>query len=461
MPQALGNVFLIKQKTAVKKFIKSLYLNPRFFLYIILNVLVLILGNFWELFFVVGKMAIVIFVALILIDTLLLYNTSKKSLTAHRDTPTRLSNGDDNHIKLSVSNNLVVPVFIKIIDEIPFRFQVRDFEINDSLRKNEEKHFQYTLRPVERGSYSFGKLNIYAKTKLGLISRRFTFSENAEVPVYPSFITMRKYELLAISNRLTEAGIKKIRRISNNREFEQIREYVKGDDYKILNWKATARRRKLMVNQYQDEKSQQVYSIIDMGRTMKMPFEKMSLLDYAINASLVISKIAILKKDKAGLLTFSKDIHNVVPASRKNTQMETILQTLYKQETNYLEANYQALYASVRRNITKRSLLLLYTNFEGLSSLNRQLEFFKLLAKNHLLVVIFFENTEVKKLVADNAKSVEDIYVKTIAEKFSYEKRQIVKELHKYGIHSILTEPKNLTVNTINKYLQLKSAGLI
>src|SRR5690606_40532545 len=123
----------------------------------------------------------------------------------------------------------------------------------------------------------------------------FRVSQNKTVPVYPSFRQMRKYELPAISNRLTEFGIKKIRRIGQNREFEQIKEYVVGDDYRTINWKATARRGTLMVNTYQDERAQQVYAVIDKGRTMKMPFEGMTLLDYDINASLVISNIAIRK----------------------------------------------------------------------------------------------------------------------------------------------------------------------
>src|SRR5690606_37930882 len=123
----------------------------------------------------------------------------------------------------------------------------------------------YTLRPVKRGAYHFGAVNIYAGTNVQFIRRRFRFSQNKTVPVYPSFIQMRKYELLAISNRLTEFGIKKIRRIGQNREFEQIKEYVVGDDYRTINWKATARRGTLMVNTYQDERAQQVYAVIDKG----------------------------------------------------------------------------------------------------------------------------------------------------------------------------------------------------
>ena len=139
---------------------------------------------------------------------------------------------------------------------------------------------------------------------------------------------MRKYELMAISNRLVELGIKKIRKIGHNLEMESIKEYVVGDDYRTINWKATARKGELMVNNYQDEKSQQVYSLVDKSRVMQMPFEGMSLLDYAINASLVISNIAVKKEDKAGLITFQHKIGTLLPASSRNNQVQLIMQAL-------------------------------------------------------------------------------------------------------------------------------------
>lgn len=403
----------------------------------------------------------VIFTVLVFIDFLLIYNTSRKIIEAIRFCPDKLSNGDKNSIRISLKCNYSIPIYIKIIDEIPHQFQVRDFEIKDKLLPSEEKHFEYFLRPTQRGEYSFGNLNIYTSSILKLISRRFRFDYNKKVAVYPSYIQMRKYELMAISNRLVDAGIKKVRRISNNKEFEEIREYIRGDDFRTINWKATARKNSFMVNQYQDEKSQQVISLIDMGRTMKMPFEGLSLLDYAINTSLVISNIAVLKHDRAGLISFSKNINSIVPPSRKNNQMMNIMEVLYNQETNYLEANYELLYTTIKHKINQRSLLLLYTNFETLNALKRHIKFFRQLAKSHLLVVIFFKNTEIYKLLNTSPTSTEEIYTKTIAEKFIYEKKLIVKELRKFGIHSILTEPENLSVNTINKYLEFKAMGLI
>ncbi|MEO6638777.1 MAG: DUF58 domain-containing protein, partial [Ginsengibacter sp.] len=138
-------------------------------------------------------------------------------------------------------------------------------------------------------------------------------------------------------------------------------------------------------------------------------------------------------------------------------QKERILELLYNQKTDFLESDFEMLYMQVRNKIRHRSLLILFTNFESLSGLERQLDYLRSLAKYHLLLVVFFENTELTKLTATKATSLEEVYIKTIAEKFSFEKRLIAKELSKYGILSVLSSPQNLTVNSINKYLELKA----
>ncbi len=442
------------------KFFKSLYIR-HFFFYIWIGVIFLfVISFFFPFILAFAKALFWVLWAIIFIDFLLLYNAPAKAIIAKRETPEKLSNGDENKITIFFKNNYRIKINIKIIDEIPFQFQVRDFEINSEIASEQEKNFSYQLKPTQRGEYSFGNLNIYVSSIFGLISRKYVFDRNLLVPVYPSFIQMRKYELMAISNRLTEVGIKKIRKIANNNEFEQIKDYIKGDDYRTINWKATARKQQLMVNQYQDEKSQQVYSLIDMSRNMKMPFESMTLLDYAINASLVISNIAMLKHDKAGLITYSNSIHSYLPADRSKKQLLNIMELLYKQTTDYKEPDFEMVFGTIYRKITHRSLLLLYTNFEGISSMRRQLKYLSKLAKNHLVLVIFFENTEVNKIFEAKVQTLQEVYIKTIAEKFNFEKRLIIKELAQNGVHSILTKPNQLTVNLINKYLEFKARSL-
>ena len=206
-----------------------------------------------------------------------------------------------------------------------------------------------------------------------------------------------------------------------------------------------------------EERSQQVYCIIDKGRLMKMPFDGMSLLDYAINSCLILSNVCLKKQDRVGLITFSNEMGSILPADWKPIQIENILQSLYRQETDFLESDFEMLYQQIRNKIKHRSLLVLYTNFESMSGLNRQTEYLRSLARHHLLLVVFFENTELNQLSNSQPKNIEDVYIKTIAEKFAFEKRLIAKELSKYGILTVLSSPKNLTINSINKYLELKT----
>lgn len=383
------------------------------------------------------------------------------ALNAQRMLPEKLSNGDENPVRLSFENNYSFSIHLAVIDEIPEQFQKRDFLKQISLKAKQNSTHQYTLKPVERGEYVFGKLNCYASTRLGLARRRYQFQDQQMVKVYPSIIQMRKHDFLAIDNRMSRVGLKKIRRIGHTMEFEQIKEYVRGDDVRTINWKTTAKHGQLMVNQYQDEKSQPIYAVINTGRVMKMPFEELKLLDYAINSTLAFSNIALKKKDKVGLLTYANHIDNFLPASDKKTHLPRILESLYNIDTDFLDTDLGLLYVHLKRKVTQRSLVMLYTNFEHKASLERQLPYLKMIAKKHLLVVIFFENTELKDLVERPVDKLGDIYDQTIAAQFKNDKMRMLRRLRQYGIQAVLTTPRNLTVNTINKYLELKSRGLL
>lgn len=442
------------------RLVREYYITSKFLLIAIIIVLLFFFGYFLPILFFIAKIFLIAFVTIILLESAILFS-NKKGVFAERVLAERLSNGDENEIKIILTNNYAIKIVVKIIDELPFVFQIRDFEINAEIEKTTTKIFNYNVRPVKRGEYQFGALNIYVSVLLNIVARRFRFEQNKTAAVYPSYIQMKKYQLMAVSDRLVEVGVKKIRRIGRSLEFEQIKEYVNGDDYRTINWKATARKKQLMVNHYVDEKSQQVYSIIDMGRTMKMPFDKMSLVDYAINASLVISNIALLKQDKVGIVAFNNKVTSVLPAERNSLQMKKIVELLYSQQTDFLESDYEKLSAVVKSKIKQRSLLLFYTNFESANSLKRQLKYFKSLASSHLLIIIFFKNTGLDKILNSKPNSLEEIYHKTIAEKFSFEKKVIQKELSMMGIQSILTSPQDLSVNTINKYLELKARGMI
>jgi uncharacterized protein (DUF58 family) len=443
----------------------SLYVKPLFFTArwnaaLTFCVVLFVLRFFLPWLGMLPYFALLALVVLLITDFAFLFS-NKRGFFAARSHAERLSNGDENPVRIDLENRYNFAVHVEVIDEIPAQFQRRDVSFKALLKPSQNTTIHYNLRPVKRGTYDFGSINVFVATFIGFVRKRYRFEQNAEVPVYPSYIQMRKYQLMAISNSLTETGVKKVRRLGHSMEFEQVKEYVQGDDYRTLNWKATARKGQLMVNNYTDEKSQQVYCVIDKGRVMKMPFGGMSLLDYAINASLVLANVALLKQDKAGLVTFSEKIGAFLTASNRPVQMQSILEVLYNQKTRYLESDFEQLYTALRRKVNQRSLVVLFTNFETVTSMRRQLPYLRKIASHHLLLVVFFENTELKIVATAPAKNVEDVYTKTVAEKFAYEKRLIAKELQQFGILSILTSPEDLTINTINKYLALKARQAI
>ena len=441
-------------------FFKKLYINNLFFYLLMGNIVLFVVAFLFPILFNAITYVFLILIVFLFLDVLILFLT-QNGIDAKRITPEKFSNGDENLINISIKNYFTFPINVKIIDEIPYQFQVRNFEIKRKIKASSQDELNYDLRPTERGEYFFGNLNIYVLSPLRIISRRFTFDNGNMVPTYPSYIQLRKYDLIAFSNNLFQYGIKKIRRIGHSMEFEQIKEYVNGDDIRTLNWKATAKKNAFMINQFQDEKSQSVYMVIDKGRVMKMPFNGLSLMDYAINATLVLSNVILKKQDKAGMFAFSKKVENRVFAEKRASQMQKILETLYNIKTDFFESDYSRLYVDVKKNINQRSLIMLYTNFETMDGLQRQLPYLKGIAKSHLLVIVFFSNTELNELINKKTETIQDIYDKVIAEKFMFEKRLIVNELKKYGIYSVLTQPENLTLDTINKYLEIKARGIL
>lgn len=440
--------------------LRSIFITQRALLIGWALVLLLVLGWIWSPLFIFAQLALFAFVLVLITELVLLFG-KRSGIRASRHTLERWSNGDENPVSILLHSDHQIPVNVRILDELPIQFQERNLMLQGRIAPVSSRSFDYRVRPLQRGVYSYGAMNVFVSLRSGLLERRYQLEAAREVPVYPSYLQLRKYELMAISDRLTLAGIKRIRRVAHQSEFERIKDYVPGDDRRSVNWKATARRGKLMVNQYQDERAQQVFAVVDTGRVMKMPFNGLSLLDHAINAALVIGSIAMRKEDRFGLITFSNKVHDILPASRQRNHMQAVLQALYAQNTDHKETDMEALFAHVRRDVRQRSLLLLFTNFESLSAMRRQLPYMQRLSRQHLVVPIFFRNTELDADLAEEPTDTEQLYIRTIVERMVHEKRLIALELERHGMPTILCRPEDLTVNVIDKYLEIKARGML
>ncbi|MBU3012367.1 DUF58 domain-containing protein [Polaribacter vadi] len=443
----------------MKNLFNTLFLNNRFYYALGSIATLFVVGFFAPIFFEIAKVLFFILIVLTFIDILILYQT-KNGIEVHRNLPERLSNGDENKVSLIIKNNYPFVAHLSLIEELPYQFQKRDFIFEQIIQKKTDQTIHYKLTPKERGVYLFGHINVFANSGLQLATKKYVLADEKELKCYPSFLRLKEFDIKNFNSSTTSYGSKKVRRIGHSLEFEQIKEYVSGDDIRTLNWKATAKRNQLMVNQFVEERSQSVYAIIDKGRAMQMTFDGLSLLDYAVNATLAISNVILRKQDKAGMLSFATKLEDWVVAERRNSQMSLISEALHNIKTNFEEPDFSTLYSVVKRKITHRSLLILFTNFETIDGLNRQLPYLRALAKNHLVLVVFFKNTELDALIDSESDDIQGVYDSIIAEKFMYEKKRIVNELKKYGIQSVLTKPQDLTGASINKYLELKSRGL-
>lgn len=435
------------------------FVTNRFYRILVGLIVAFFIGHYVDLIYLLAKLvAGGVFVAL-LMDAYLLW--MRGTIDARRICSDRFSNGDENEVLIELDSHYDTTVQVEVRDEVPVQFQLRDFKFELPLEKESRKTLNYQLRPTERGVYQFGHTNVLVATSIGLLNRKIKGAAPVEVKVYPSFIKMHQYELMAISQNLTMQGQKLIRRVGNSKEFDTIKDYVMGDDPRNINWSATARRGHLMTNHYIDERAQNIYCLIDKSRAMRMPFAGMTLLDYAINASLVISDIAMKKGDQAGLITFEHKIDTTIKANHRGAQIYHIMEALYHQQTSFNEADIASVYTHAVKNVNQRSLMLMFTNFESIHSLHRQLPYLKLINRKHLLIVVYFRNTEVDKLLENKANSTREIYDQAIGRQMLEEKLLIRDELSRAGILSLYTTPQNLNVDVINKYIEVKAKRMI
>ena len=442
------------------KALSKIYLTRLFFIAFAAIILLYVVAYVIPSVAFVAHVTLASLFGLTMLDVLLVFS-NREPLKVERDVQDRLNLGDENSVSLIVTNLSGQPINFTMIEGYPNEMQDRSTELSGTLLGNGQKTFEYTFTPKARGTFEFGDVFIIIRSLFFMASRRIDIPLTQSVDVYPSVLQMKKYELLVFQQQKTSQGIKKIRRLGNNSEFEQIKSYVQGDEIRTINWKATSRRNELMVNQYQEEKSQSIYCILDKSRSMQMEFDNLSMLDYSINSSLVFSNIALRKGDRAGLITYSDKIGTMLAADKSSGQMRRIQEALFNQKTHYREGNYEVLYNSIRRTIKQRALLMLFTNFETEFSMRRALPMLRRLNQKHVLVVVFFQNSELQELAYKPSKSIQEVYQSTVAERMISLKSKMARELRQNGIQTVLTLPEDLSINTINKYLELKAKGAL
>lgn len=449
-----------------------MFLKKRFFYLSFLIAVISVVGVKVSLCYFLAMILLCVMAVALAVDVLVLLYTK---MEGERMIAQKLDLGERNFVKLKVEIKRGWIKSCYTIDELPAEFRCSND--TQTMERDEDGCFvsSYTLFPTRRGAYKLGRMLVFA-TLLGLVERRFVIEKMGRgVDVYPAFSRLREKEQQARSMTVENMGIHKRQLPTNQTEFQDIREYVIGDDIRAVNWKATARAGKIMVNNYEDERSQNIYNIINCGRVMHRTFGGLSLEDYAVNASLLVSYSAMnTENDNVGLFTFGPTGIDYLPSRCGQLQLKNIMKQLYSLETEYGEGDLEELCLRVDRYVQRRSLMILHTDYATLGALERDLPLLRRLSQRHCLVVVMFldkelENVSERKNKARNAAfdavnavntekiKVSELVEGSIASNLVQQKLAISDKLQQLGIHCVLTYPENVSFSVVRKYIELKA----
>ncbi|HRW07143.1 MAG TPA: DUF58 domain-containing protein [Caldilineaceae bacterium] len=384
------------------------------------------------------------------------------TLTRHHED--RLSLAAENPITISILLRYwgrSVPIWVR--DEAPptFRYLAESYLLSAVAVPHEEISVHYRLYPPRRGNYHFGDLHVRWQTPLGLWRRQTRLPAAEPVKVYPNLVDVRKYDLLLRKNRLWELGLRNTRLRGTGTEFERLRDYLPDDEYRRINWKATARRGTPMSIEYETERSQNIMVLLDIGRMMRSPVGDVAKLDYAINAILLLAYVSAQKGDKIGLLVFADDVERwVAPRSGKG-QFHHMLEQLYAVESLAVEPNYRNAFRYFAARQHKRSLVLVFTDLTSSVSTADLLAQMGRLRQGHLPLLVTMRDPTVQQMAHQPVEDSASLYQRTVAEQLLNERQLALEQLTHRGVLTLDVSADQLSLALINRYLALKAENRI
>lgn len=394
---------------------------------------------------------------LVVSDLLLTPTPDRIQVTRHHDL--RLSLGADNPITIHLINRTNRPITVTVRDEYPDAFPSDTVYLSGTIPPHHTLIARYHVRPLQRGNYRFHDVNVRYQSALKLFVRQARYAATTDVKVYPNILEIRKYELMSRKGLLFEMGLRPTRILGMGGEFERLREYNPDDEFRRINWKATARCGKLIAAEYQTERSQYVLCVIDTGRLMGPPIGDLAKLDYAINAALLLSYVALLKGDHIGLLTFADRVQTYLAPRRGKTQFSQMLEALYHVQAQTVEADHARALSYLSMRHRRRSLIVLFTDLVTADTVQPLIANLIRLARHHLPLCVTMSDPNLTGLARKLVRHADDVYQRAVAEMLLDERQVVLDTLNRNGVLTLDVPADRLTVSIINMYLSLKTRG--
>ncbi|SKC47145.1 Uncharacterized conserved protein, DUF58 family, contains vWF domain [Maledivibacter halophilus] len=383
---------------------------------------------------------------------------SDKEFKIERIGDTKLSIYESEKMRFEIYNITGKKIYLEIKDEFPdFYFESHEKIMKGCIMPHSNKVFEYEVIPKKRGAYKFGNIHVRYKSNLKLCMKQFKLPLEREYKVYPNLKDLRKYRLAVYNSKYYKTGQKPFKLLGKGSEFESLREYVFGDEYRRINWKATAKENKPIVNQYEPEKNQHVYMMIDTGRPMSFSVRGYKKLDLAINTALLLSDIVNQNGDKSGLMIFNTEVENLIMPGKGYSHRSGLMEALYHIEHTKDTSNYEEAFYYFKRKERRRSLIFLFTDFETSEEAEDMFKTLSILSKNNIVVIMLMKDERLKKITSMTSENEHDIFNKGVALEILRERKTIIQKLNSRGIMCIECCPEELAVNAINKYLYIKN----
>ena len=387
---------------------------------------------------------------LLVVDILLSPNA--KGFEIKRGEDYKLSHYALNEISFGIYNPHPYLLRVEAKDSISHRhFVLSESNLSHTIAPGEEKKFSYSLTPSKRGAFTFAQIHVKVSGLLGLIVKYHIYNYPIEFKVYPNLKDLQRFRLMLQRNHLLPQGDKTIRMFGSGTEFESLRTYVEGDDYRKINWPVSAREMRLIVNDYQIEKNQPVFLMIDGGRPMSYAVKGYKKLDYAINAALVLSDIVNQKGDQSGLMVFDREVKSLIMPGKGANHRNNLMEALYHIQETRDTSNYGEAFRTLCQRQKRRSLVFIFTDFETLEEAQELYTHIEHLKRRHFPIVVFMKNEELIAL-----SNNEDPYVQEVANDFLNERSQLFRRLNAMSVPNVETEAETFSVSAVNKYLALR-----
>jgi uncharacterized protein (DUF58 family) len=401
----------------------------------------------------------IVCVATALLDYLL--TPGPHALHALRLAPDRIGVLSDQFVTILVQNRASVPLWVRLRDSIPETFATATEELSGKVPGAGEARWQYRFQPRTRGCFSWGSLQLRYHSLLGLWERQKTVDAPAQARVYPNLIALERYHLLARANRLGALGIRKVRLRGGSWEFESLRDYAHGDDVRLIDWKATARRRKGIVRNHQPERNQTVLILVDCGRLMNAEVAGMAKLDHAVNTALTLAHVALTRGDRVGLCTFSNKVHAWVGPRGQRAQIRLITDALYDLRGDYTETDHGRCLRLLAARHSKRALLVVLTDFVDAGTASDMIAHVQLAARRHVVLFAAHKDPLLEEAARSLPRNPFDGFRKASAVELLHDRREVLERLRQLGAHVLDVEPGGITPPLINRYLELAFRGVL